>query len=345
MNKKMIRNAGAVALTAILALAPVALAQQQAVLSGTTNGLAWTLYGPGELGGLSNQSTTLRVSAHPQATVVGTKYDNQSAILAFRVNAPLMTVYNYHDEQLRAQGFTRTSQNMNTNDAQAVYTRGGSQLRMNLTRQGNNSYRATFDLSGVRMAMNNNAGTTGTANTTTPTTNTTTGTVNTPTTNTTTGTNTTAVTPVFPVTGTGVTRLTPEQNAAAGRNALVSARDFAGVQYQIYGPIELNSLSNNPSTVSFSIPQGAVLTETDINSDGTLMGRIAGTTLDLQQVMDFYDRQFKAQGFTLVNPTDTGAGLDYALTYIYERGPQSRVSFSVEKEFDTYRLVWDFQRS
>ena len=328
MNNNMIRNAGAMALTAVLALAPVASAQQ-AVLSGTTNGLAWTLYGPGELGSLSNQSTTLRVSAHPQATVVGSKYDNQSAVLAFRVDAPLMTVYTYHDDQLRAQGFTRTSQNMGDNSAQAVYTRSGSQLRLNLIRQGNNSYRATFDLSGVQMMAQGKAGSTNANNTNASNTNT----------------SNAAVTPVLPVTVVGVTKFTPQQNAAAGRNALVSAKDFAGVQYLIYGPIELNNLSNNAGTVSFSIPQGSVLTETDINSDGTLMGRIEGSSLDLQQVMDFYDRQFKAQGFKLVNPTDTGAGLDYALTYIYERGAQSRVSFSVEKEFGTYRLVWDFQRS
>ncbi|CAM4235677.1 hypothetical protein [Deinococcus marmoris] len=320
MNKNMIRNAGAVALTALLALAPVALAQQQPVLSGTTNGLAWTLYSPGELGGLSNQSTTLKVSAHPQATVIGSKYDNQSAVLAFRVNAPLMTVYTYHDEQLRAQGFTRTSQNMAGNTAQATYTRNGSQVRLNLVRQGNNSYRATFDLSGVQMMAQGNAGTTNTA--ATP-----------------------VVAPVLPVTVVGVTTFTPEQNTAAGRNALVSARDFAGVQYLVYGPIELNNLSNNAGTVNFSIPQGSALTAADINADGTLMARIEGSSLNLQQVMAFYDRQFKAQGFTLVNPTDTGAGLDYALTYIYERGAKSRVSFSVEREFGTYRLVWDFQRS
>ncbi|GGO41924.1 hypothetical protein [Deinococcus humi] len=329
MNKTIIRNAGAFALTAFLALAPVAMAQQQPVLSGSTNGLAWTLYGPGELGSLSNQSTTLKVSAHPQATVVGTKYDNQSAVLAFRVDAPLMTVYTYHDNQLRAQGFTRTSQNMGDNNAQATYTRNGSQVRLNLVRQGNNSYRATFDLSGVQMMAQGNTSTTNT-NTTSAT-------------NDSTGAAATKL--VLPVTVVGVTTFTPEQNTAAGRNPLVGAKDFAGVQYQVYGPIELNDLSNNPQTVRFSIPQGSALTAADINEDGTLMARIEGSSLNLQQVMAFYDRQFKAQGFTLVNPTDTGAGLDYALTYIYERGAQSRVSFSVEKEFGTYRLVWDFQRS
>ncbi|GGO27082.1 hypothetical protein [Deinococcus humi] len=342
MNSKLIRKAGALALTTLLALTPVAAAQQQPVLSGTTNGLAWTLYGPGDLANLSNQSNTLKVSAHPQATVVGTKYDNQSAVLAFRVNVPLMTVYMYHDDQLRAQGFTRTSQNMGDNNAQAVYTRNGSQVRLNLIRQGNNSYRATFDLSGVQMAMGNNSGQANAANTnTTPATNTATGT--TPATNN--STNTGATNRVLPITVVGITKFTPEQNTAAGRNALVSAKDFAGVQYLLYGPIELNSLSNNAGTASFSIPQGSTLTETDINVNGDLTARIAGSSLNLQQVMAFYDRQFKTQGFTLVNPTDTGAGGDYALTYIYERGEGSRVSFSVEKEFDTYRLVWDFQRS
>jgi hypothetical protein len=320
MKTTIIRNAGALALTALLALAPVALAQQQPVLSGTTNGLAWTLYSPGELGDLSNQSTTLKVSAHPQATVIGSKYSDETAILAFRVDAPLLTVYTYHDDQLRAQGFTRTSQNITGNTAQATYTRNGSQVQMKLVRQDDNTYRATFDLSGVQMMAQGKAGTTNSA---TP----------------------VVVTRVLPVTVVGVTKFTPEQNTAAGRNALVGTKDFAGVKYLLYGPIELNNLSNTPGTVSFSIPKGSFLTATDINEDGTLMARIEGSTLTLQQVMDFYDRQFKAQGFTLVNPTDTGAGLDYALTYIYERGANSRVSFSVEKEFGTYRLVWDFQRS
>ncbi len=330
MNKNPRNMIGAVALSAVLSLASLAAAQtQQAVLSGTTNGLSWTLYGPGQLNDLSMQSTTLKVSAHPQATVTGAKYDGQTAILAFRVDAPLQTVYSYHDQQLRDQGFQRTSQSTQGNAAQATYTRGGSRVVVNLTRQNNNGYRATFDLSGVMANMSNTGN-----NTVTDTTANSAG-------------NSTAAgaTPVLPVTVVGVTKFTPEQNASAGRNALVSAKDFAGVSYLLYGPIELNNLSSNPGTVSFSIPQGSLLAETDINVDGTLMARIAGSSLDLQQVMDFYDRQFKAQGFTLVNPTDTGAGLDYALTYIYERGTGSRVSFSVEKEFDTYRLVWDFQRS
>jgi hypothetical protein len=345
MNKNPKNMIGAFALSAVLSLASLAAAQtQQAVLSGTTNGLSWTLYGPGQLGDLSMQSTTLKVSAHPQATVTGAKYDGQTAILAFRVDAPLQTVYAYHDQQLRDQGFQRTSQSTQGNAAQATYTRNGSRVVVNLTRQNNNGYRATFDLSGVTANMSNNNGTGNTAGSggvTDTTANTAAGNTSN---NTSAGTNQN-VTPVLPVTVVGVTKFTPEQNANAGRNALVRAQDFAGVSYLLYGPIELNNLTSNPGTVSFSIPQTSVLTETDINADGTLMARIEGSNLNLQQVMDFYDRQFKAQGFTLVNPTDTGAGLDYALTYIYERGAASRVSFSVEKEFGTYRLVWDFQRS
>ncbi|GGM15916.1 hypothetical protein [Deinococcus aerophilus] len=341
MNKNPRNMIGAAALSAVLSIASLAAAQtQQAVLSGTTNGLSWTLYGPGELNGLSMQSTTLKVAAHPQATVTGAKYDGKTAILAFRVNAPLQTVYSYHDQQLRNQGFQRTAQSMQGNAAQATYTRSGSSVVVNLTRQNDNTYRATFDLSGVKanMANSSNAVTDTTANKANNTSsNTTNANAN--------NNNAAGTTPVLPVTVVGVTKFTPEQNANAGRTALASAKDFAGVTYVLYGPIELNNLTSNPGTVSFSIPQGSLLAETDINVDGTLMARIAGSNLNLQQVMDFYDRQFKAQGFTLVNPTDTGAGGDYALTYIYERGVDSRVSFSVEREFDTYRLVWDFQRS
>jgi hypothetical protein len=69
---------------------------QRAALSGRYRGLAWSVYGPGQLQGLTNTANNLRVSAHPQARVLGAKWDGRNIVLAFRVNAPLQTVYNYH---------------------------------------------------------------------------------------------------------------------------------------------------------------------------------------------------------------------------------------------------------
>ncbi|AFZ69550.1 hypothetical protein [Deinococcus peraridilitoris] len=126
-------------------------AQQQSVLSGRTNGVAWTLYGPGPLPNLSAQSSQLRLSAPPQATVLGAKYqqDAQNALLVYRQNAPLRTTFDFHDQQLRAQGFTRSNMNLTGNDARASYTRNGSSLQLTLTHSDttHNVYRAQLELS------------------------------------------------------------------------------------------------------------------------------------------------------------------------------------------------------
>ncbi len=303
---------GALALTGLLALAPLASAQQRALLSGTTDGVQWTVYGPGNLSNLAQNEKTIEISAHPQATVLGTRYDagGRTAILAFRVSAPLQTVFDFHDQQLTAQGFKRVASSVGQNLAEARYTRGGEEVRFRLNGESNNSYRAFLDLGNLNMAM----GSVSQAN------------------------NAQAATPA-----TATAATTPATTtAAAQNNPVVQAQDMAGVTYVLYGPNNnLTSLNNNPGTVSFSVPQGATITNTNVNSNGDLSAQVT-SGLTLQQMMGFYDKQFTQQGFTLVNPTDTGAGGDNALTYIYERGNNSRVSFSVEKE-DNYRLVWDFQ--
>lgn len=150
-------------LTAALAtLAPLTLSAQaqtqRTVLSGSTQGLAWSVYGPGQLGSLERNDANLRVSAHPDARVLGVKYDDRTIILAMRVAAPIATVYTYHDEQLRQQGFERTSQSLDSNNGRAVYTRGNDTLELRLAKQPNNVYRATFNLTGVQAGNGTMAG-------------------------------------------------------------------------------------------------------------------------------------------------------------------------------------------
>ena len=291
---------------------------QRAVLSGRTGALAWTFYGPGTLGNLSaDAKTTLRLSAPAGSTVIGSKYDNGSAVLAFRTAADttLQDVYQFHDSQLTRQGFTRASQSINGTTANATYTRGNEQVKLMLDQNNPGSYRATLDLTAMQnMAMQNTtAASSPIAQAATNTT------------------NTNTATPTVNL-----------QNQT-GNNPVITANDLAGVQYMLYGAGgNLGSLNSDPGTASFSVPQGATITNTSINGDGTLNAQVT-SGLSLQQMMDFYDKQFKAQGFTLVNPTDTGAGGDNALTYIYERASSnSRVSFSVDKQ-DNYLLIWDFQ--
>ncbi|MDV6375756.1 hypothetical protein [Deinococcus arenicola] len=367
MNTKMIRTAGALALTALLALGPAASAQQQTVLSGVTGGLNWTVYGPGQRATPGNQAAALQVSAPAQATVTGTKYDNQTVALTFRVNAPLMAVYAYHDTQLRTQGFVRTSQSISGNNAQAIYTRADAQVKLTVLRQGNTTYRATLDLSGMQINVPRGAGVTATvpapanpapatatpasaapaAVAATPSPATQPPVSPTPISPTPATPNPASPTPAIPARPASsmaavVTTFTAQQNASAGRDALVRAQDLASVAYLLYGPTELGSLSNDPSTVSFSLPVGTSLTETVLASGGDLTARITGSRLNLAQLMDFYDRQFKAQGFALINPT--GAGLSNTLTHVYQRGTGSRVAFSVTQDGSTDRLFWDFQR-
>lgn len=284
-----------------------ALAQnQQPVLSGSAGNLRWSLYGPGQLQNLNANPGTLQVSTPAGSRVVGAKYQNGSAILSFRAgnNTSLQDVYQFHDRQLTQQGFRRASQNLGNNEARAVYERGGSQVVLNLSRGGNDVYRANLDLTGVQgVQAGTGAGTTAQTQ------------------------NTTA-------------QNNAAQNTATG-NPIARVRGQGGATYELYGPGNLNNLNSGSGTVRFSVPQGATVTDANVNANGDLHVQVTAD-LSLQQMMDFYDRQFRQQGFTLVNPTDTGAGLDNALTYIYERNNTNRVSFSVERE-DNYRLVWDFQ--
>lgn len=146
-------------ITAVLAaLLSQAAAQQQSVLSGRTGGISWTLYGPGQLSNLTSDTTSLRLSAPPQATVLGAKYqqDSRNALLVYRQNAPLQNTFNFHDQQLRAQGFTRSDMNMAGNDARARYTRDGSSIQLSLTRSDptNNIYRAQLGFTQLNAATN-----------------------------------------------------------------------------------------------------------------------------------------------------------------------------------------------
>lgn len=378
MNPQLSRAAGALALSALLLLAPNASAQQ-AVLSGTTNGLNWTLYGPGQLGSLDQQADTLKLSAHPQATVTGAKYGDQSAALSFRVDAPLQTVYAFHDAQLRAQGFTRTSQNVSGFTAQAVYARSGSQFRLTVAQQGRASYRATLDLGGVQVAGQPRAqpstAATSAATATTPTPST----PPVPTPPVAQAAPPLALPPVTPPTATPpavtspvpvqppapeaarvVAQITPGVSAAPVRAAppipalpatrtgaaevLVSARDSSDVQYLLYGPDTLGNLNDDPGMVSFSIPQGLTVTGTSSAASG-LMVQLMGNSLDLQQIVAFYDRQFTAQGFGRVVPIPaSGAAPANASTSVYLRGAGTRVDFSVQREGDAYRLAWTFRQ-
>ena len=146
------------ALTATLITAPLtpALAQdaaQRGVLSGTTGNLAWTLYGPGQLTGFSGDPQgTLRVSAPQNARIVGAKYEDQTAILAFRSDANVRSVYQQHDRELTQQGFQRTQQTVSDREARATYQRNGTRVELLVQRQDNNVYRTSLDLRGATSA-------------------------------------------------------------------------------------------------------------------------------------------------------------------------------------------------
>ena len=290
------------------------------MLSGRTGTLAWTLYGPGTLNSLSADARdTLQVSAP------GGRNGDRFQVCQRQRRAGVSHRQRHHPARrvpvprrpTDPPGFTRSSQNISGNTADASYTRGGDQVMLMLTQNDPSSYRATLDLT----ALQNTASTA----------------VSSPIAQA--AENTTATTTTTPSTATNQNVLTNQ----TGNNPVTSADDLAGVRYMLYGAGgNLSSLSEDPSMVSFSVPQGATITNTSVNGDGTLSAQVT-SGLGLQQMMDFYDQQFKSQGFALVNPTDTGAGGDNALTYIYERpSSKSRVSFNVDKQ-DNYLLIWDFQ--
>lgn len=120
---------------------------QRAVLSGSTGELAWTLYGPGQLSGLSDTARgTLRLSAPTDARVVGAKYEGATAVLAMRTSASTRRVYDQLDRDLTAQGFRRVSQNLGSGEASATYNREGRQVSLRVARQ-NDVVRAELNLS------------------------------------------------------------------------------------------------------------------------------------------------------------------------------------------------------
>lgn len=136
------------------ALSGVALAQdsQRAVLSGSTGGIQWTLYGPGQLQGLSGEAkNTLRVSAPPQSRVVGAKYEQgeRAAILAFRSESSAQNTLDFYNRQLTEQGFTRAGGNAGASDGNTSYQRDGDRVELRETRE-NGVHRVRLALSGAQ---------------------------------------------------------------------------------------------------------------------------------------------------------------------------------------------------
>lgn len=293
-------------LTAALALS-LSLAQAQtqpAALSGTTSGLAWSVYGPGQLGQLDPDMTNLRVSVHPSARVLGVKYGDRTITMATRVSAPLRAVYIFHDTQLRQQGFKRTSQSLDEGSGRAVYTRDNDTLELRLERQPNNVYRTTLNLTGVQAGsmgmasgqMNNgqmnNGQMNGQANM---------GQIN--------------ATPLL-------------QDNPAGR-----------VGYILYGPVVISDqLRNDPNTIRLSVPGGATVVNASREDEDILV--TMRSNLSLAQVRDFYREQFTRQGFTALAGADTETD---KLSAVYTRG-QNRIEWSAEREgTDVYQVLFNFE--
>ena len=286
-------------------------------------GVQYMLYGAGgNLGSLSSDPGTASFSVPQGATITNTNINGDGTLNANVTSGlSLQQMMDFYDKQFKAQGFTL----VNPTDTGAggdnaltyIYERPSSKSRVsfNVAKRGVNDYLLIWDFQ--QYTANANAAATP---------------VVTP---------TAAPTPTSQMAPASTASQTDLQNQS-GSNAVIGANDQAGVQYMLYGPNSNMNLTNNAKMVSFTVPQGATITNGNVNGNGDLSAQVT-STLTLQQMMDFYDKQFKAQGFTLVNPTDTGAGGDNALTYIYERASSnSRVSFSVDKQ-DNYLLIWDFQ--
>lgn len=156
------------ALLAILAASAAALAQAPgaaqapaapasmsgAALAGQSSGLRWGVYEPGALERAGVSTTGLRVGAHPQSRYLGARWDGRYIIVAYRANAPFATVYEYHHEQLTAQGFRRRggppSLNAGTVTAVSTYERGNDVVELRLILEENDVYRARLDLQGIQ---------------------------------------------------------------------------------------------------------------------------------------------------------------------------------------------------
>ncbi|AFZ67691.1 hypothetical protein Deipe_2206 [Deinococcus peraridilitoris DSM 19664] len=80
--------------------------------------------------------------------MVGAKYENRTAILAYRADVTLQGAFAQHDRELTRQGFRRTSQTSSGNEeVRGQYQREDGMVALHVQRQDNNVFRAEFDLS------------------------------------------------------------------------------------------------------------------------------------------------------------------------------------------------------
>ncbi|GGK19012.1 hypothetical protein GCM10008955_10540 [Deinococcus malanensis] len=146
--------------SALALLAPLAVTAQaqtqRAVLSGSTLDMPWTVYGPGFLQGLSENAVNLRLASPPNSQILGVKYGNRTITLAARTMANLNSIYTHHDIQLREQGFERVSVSVDGDVYRSVYSRANDTVEMRVAKSPGNSYRATFNLSGVQAGTQGN---------------------------------------------------------------------------------------------------------------------------------------------------------------------------------------------
>ncbi len=150
MNWNALVLAAALALPSGFALGQAAPPLPRPLLSGTTSGLGWGIYGSGlTSASLQEDGQRLRVGVPAGASVLGTRYDvaNRTALLTYRLPGGLdaRSALAFATNQLQFQGFDVIERSFKTaSSASAALVRGGQGLEVQTTRQSNGDIQVMY---------------------------------------------------------------------------------------------------------------------------------------------------------------------------------------------------------
>ena len=146
----MIRKLTAMlALTGVIALTPLASAQDTLRTESVYNTIEYTLYGPAEVGDLNIEEATGLIFAFPEdAEVINTYLDEEDLIANIRYDDDLDDLADYYRELFEDQDALELVQDFNVNEerATAVYRYGeDALLRWTAERVREGVYRVVYN--------------------------------------------------------------------------------------------------------------------------------------------------------------------------------------------------------
>ncbi|MEX2503160.1 MAG: hypothetical protein WD336_12350 [Trueperaceae bacterium] len=88
----------------------------------------------------------LGLTAYPGSVVLRQEVDGRDSETAFRSSAGLRELYRHVHEQMRADGWSRTDLDVDGDEIEAEYRRGGVEIELKLEREGGDRYVLEIDV-------------------------------------------------------------------------------------------------------------------------------------------------------------------------------------------------------